>query len=63
MEKEITVTIHRGLDTMEIGLVQEIEKSLDETLGKLGYARTTSMKSGNKIEFNYYAFATVTRKG
>ena len=62
-ERDITITIHHGLNEMEIELIQEIEKKIDEALGQLGFARTGTSKENKEIKLYYYAFAICTRKG
>ncbi len=55
-QKDIVVTINHSLDEYSIEFIQQIEKSLDDALAKVGFTRSTSTK-GPKIEFVYWQFA------
>jgi hypothetical protein len=53
---DITVRLNFGLNTVDISLIQGIEKQLDDSLAPLGFHRTTSGKGGDFAEFNYRQF-------
>jgi hypothetical protein len=55
----IVVTLNTGLDTHDIEHVQLIEKQLDAALLPVGYARSTSSKSGKRVVFNYWQCAVI----
>lgn len=55
-EKQISVRLNTGLDTMTIDWVQQIEQEIDEVMVKHGFCRTTTSKEGQRLEFNYQQF-------
>jgi len=50
------LTIDKGLNDYDIDLIHVIEEALDVALVRQGFARTTTTKENNYIEFNYRQF-------
>jgi len=61
--RDVVVTVRPGLDSYEIGLIQQIEKLLDNALQQVGFTRSTSVKAGHKVEFVFWQFAKAMKKG
>lgn len=53
----ITVKADRGLNDCSIDFIQHMEKELGAALLQCGFARTTTGKTGDSLEFNYRQFA------
>jgi hypothetical protein len=59
-QRDIVVTINHGLDEYDISLIQAIEKAIDDSVGSLGYSRSTTTKDSMHCELVYYQFGKVT---
>lgn len=55
--KEIVVETNIGLDDMQIDLIQGIEQDVDDAMGKNGFCRIGTAKTGNSIALRYRQFA------
>ena len=55
-QRDLVVYINHSLDEYSIELVQQIEKYLDDALGKVGLTRSTTHK-GDIQEFVYWQYA------
>ncbi len=52
----MAVKADRGLDNCSIEFVRQIEKDIDAAMLSNGFARTTTTKAGDSLEFNYRQF-------
>lgn len=56
MSNEINIITDRGVDTLSIELIQEIEKRLRDAMVPMGFTQVSSTKSGDHVEFKFRQF-------